>query len=439
MLEKLKKYVLLIAIVIIIIVIMIIYVFMKNVGNESPEINLKNNEVVNNEEELREISEVTDRNKYFIVERILNTYIQYIKQTKGIIDFEKYEDEEIKEEGIDNLYGILDVKYISEMNVKKEDLYNKIKEYEDYNLVIEKIYVYEISYSMDLFFVYGKIDEDNFKLLVKTDSNNMTFSIFLEDYINDKNYNFDMNVNDIDIAEELITLNDNNQYRYVNISDEYMAKQYFEYTKENMLNNIEYVYNNLMEDEYKSERFGSLQEFAAYIDKNREEIEKIEISKYMINSNDNYKEYVCMDNNQNYYIFKEIAVMKFTFVLDTHTIPTQKFTETYKASNEQKKVMMNIDKWVQMLNARDYKAAYHVLNETYRNNTFGSQEQFEEVMRSNLPSYYNVKYDNLREEGKTYEVDITLTDKNEEGNQMKTTIFMQLNENLDFVMSFSIK
>lgn len=440
MLEKLKKYIVLVMIIIVIIVVIII-ILTKNTDNKN---DFRNDaidvEKANNNQVSKQILEVKDRNKYYVIEKILNTYIQYIKQIYGIIDFQKYDDEEIKQEGITQLYNILDKKYISEMNIKKGDLLDKINEYENYNLVINNMYIYEIAPSIDLYFVHGKIDEEDFQMLVKTDSDNTAFSIFLEDYIKNKSYDVNMNVRDIDITEEPIDKNDNNQYKYVNISDEYMAKQYMESLKENIINNIQYSYSNLMEEDYRNKRFGNLQNFSKYIEDNKEEIASIQIIKYMVNSYDDYTEYVCMDNNQNYYIFKEIAVMNYTFKLDTYTIPTDNFTTTYKVANNQKRVMMNIDKWVQMLNTRDYRAAYEVLNETFRNNNFGSEEQFTAYMRQNYPLHYKIKFSDFSEQGNTYVQHITLTDitsVNEEEKQLD--IIMKLEEDIDFVMSFSVE
>ncbi|MCI8470618.1 MAG: hypothetical protein HFJ35_03910 [Clostridia bacterium] len=441
MLEKLKKSILIIIAIIIFIIIMISYILIKNSNYEDDsKTNSMDDDIVaeGDSEIIKNIEEVCDKNKYYAVEKILNTYIQYIKQTKGIIDFQKYDDNEIEEEGIRKVYDILDRQYISEMGITKEDLSSKIKEYEDYKLVIEKMYLYPITHSLDLYFVYGKIDDNNIQMLIKIDTNNTTFSIFLEDYIEKKNYQIDMLTENIDITNEEIKNNNNNMYRYVEITDEYMAKQYFNSLKDNLINNMQYTYTNLMEEEYRNKKFENIENFKEFINKNKEELSNIKLEKYTINSTDNGIEYVCLDNNQNYYVFKEKAIMNYTFKFDTYTIPTEKFVKEYQTAKVQNKVMMNVDKWVQMLNTRDYTAAYKVLNQTYRNNTFGNEEQFEDRMREMLPSYYEIQYDKFSEEGKTYLLDIILTDIMNE-NEIPITIFMQLNDDLDFVMSFSIE
>ena len=99
---------------------------------------------------------------------------------------------------------------------------------------------------------------------------------------------------------------------------------------------------------------------------------------------------------------------------------------------------MNIDKWIQMLNNRDYKTAYSVLDENYKDNTFENEEQFESFMREKLPLHYEVEYSNFLEEKNIYSMDIKLTDITKESEEQKQmTIIMQLKDDLDFAMSFS--
>ena len=211
------------------------------------------------------IDKVKNKNKYYAVEKILNTYICYIKETKGIIDFQKYDDETIIEDGVSKLYNILDSEYISEYNISKSNLQNKIKEYSDYDLSIKEMYLYEKNSQINIYIVYAKLGNDNLQLLIKTDSQNMTFSVFLDDYIMDKNYGPNMYTEDIKINGNNIEKNEDNQYKYVNITDEYMTAQYINSLKDILLNNPTYAYDNLMEYDYKNARFGDIENYIKYI------------------------------------------------------------------------------------------------------------------------------------------------------------------------------
>lgn len=435
---------LIISMMIIVIFIIIVIVILKNNISQNEELDLGNQEINAETKDTYEvgnkIERVKNKNKYYAVEKILNTYIYYIKEMKGIIDFQKYNDEAIIENGVSQLYNILDSEYISEYNIKKSDLQNKIKEYENYDLNIEEMYLFEKSSAINLYIVYADLGEDNVKLLVKTDSQNMTFSVFLEDYIEKYNYRPNMKVQDIKISDNNIEKNNDNQYKYVNITDEYMAVQYINSLKNNLLKNQQYTYENLMEDEYKNIRFGNIQNYIKYINENKIELEKIEIQKFTVNYYDDYTEYVCIDQYENYYIFKENAIMDYTFELDTYTRLTENFRKTYVVATDEQKVQMNIKKFIQMINRHDYKTSYNCLADSFKSNYFQIQEEFENYIKNNFFEHNRLKFKSFeKKENNIYTCTIQLTDLTGESSEIKEiTIIMKLDDNLDFKMSFSM-
>ena len=102
--------------------------------------------------------------------------------------------------------------------------------------------------------------------------------------------------------------------------------------------------------------------------------------------------------------------------------------------------MMNVDKWVQMINNRDYTAAFNVLDSNFRNNKFGDVEEFENYMRENYPLHYKAQYSDYTEENGTYTLDILLIDVTGKDNEQKQiTAIMQLKDNYEFVMSFNVE
>ena len=122
------------------------------------------------------------------------------------------------------------------------------------------------------------------------------------------------------------------------------------------------------------------------------------------------------------------------------TIQTENFVTEYNNSDDQNKIMLNIDKWIQMLNNRDYKAAYEVLDETFRNNNFASEEKFEQYMREKFPLHYKLEFGEYSNESDIGMQKIILTDITEEDkNEIQNTIIMQLKDNYEFVMSFEIQ
>ncbi len=236
--------------------------------------------------------------------------------------------------------------------------------------------------------------------------------------------------------EEIIEEKASNSYEEIEVDDEYLCQEYFDIYKSLSLAKPEKAYE-LLEEEYKKQRFGNFETYQKYISDNREELEKLRLTQYLVNDNEEYMQYVCKNQYENLVIFDEMALMNVKIKLDTYTIPTDKFKTTYNSTSNQKRVMMNVDKWIQMLNNRDYKAAYEVLNETFRNNTFGSEEKFEAYIKENYPNHYTVEFSTYSDEDATHVQKIKLKDIAEEKEEKELEIIMRLEEGIDFVMSFN--
>ena len=206
-----------------------------------------------------------------------------------------------------------------------------------------------------------------------------------------------------------------------------------------LLNHTDIVYERYLDEEYRDKRFENLQELEEYVERNNEEIQSVSAEKYLIEDNNETNEYVIMDQYGNIYEFYETSTMVYKVRMDNYTIASETFITTYNSSNEQNRVMLNIDKWIKMLNNRDYSAAYEVLDETYRENTFGSQDEFESYMRQNMPLHYDVNYESFETRSGVYVQTISLTDITEESEDIvNLTIIMDLLEDMDFKMSFNI-
>ena len=143
-----------------------------------------------------------------------------------------------------------------------------------------------------------------------------------------------------------------------------------------------------------------------------------------------------MDKYENYYIFRVTDFTEYTVILDNYTIMTANFKSAYDNADVQGRTMLNCDKWIQMLNNRDYSAAYNVLDETFRNNNFGSVDNFENYMRQNYGEHYDIDFDDFSNEGDTYIQPITLNTISGSGETKEITIIMRLSDNYGFTMSF---
>ena len=273
-----------------------------------------------------------------------------------------------------------------------------------------------------------KGDKTDFHLVIIMDKINNTFAIIPDAYIQSKNITLWENSNLVLYEEEQIRRNDSNQYIDRKASPEEICKRYFADYQTNLMYDTQYVYDSL-EKEYREKRFGSFDDFEKYVQRNLEEMKACYLSKYLVNTYEGYTEYVC----------KATKPLQFTMTLDTYTLPNEKFTNTYHDSEDQMKVMMNVDKWIQMINNRDYRTAYQFLEENFRKDRFGTVEKFEEYMRTYLPDHYRIDFGTFSDQGQIYIQDISLSDMT--GKDLETkqkSIIMKLEEDTHFVMSFDV-
>ena len=160
--------------------------------------------------------------------------------------------------------------------------------------------------------------------------------------------------------------------------------------------------------------------------------------EYIVNSLEDGTEYICQDQYKHSYIFKVSAVMQFKVKLDTYTIESEETKQRYQAANERRKVEMNVDKWIQMLNHRDYKAAYNVLDEGFKAQYFQDLNSFEEYIRNKFPYYYGINLSDFSNEAGFYIQKILMTDITAKIKMtIPETIIMKLTEE-GFIMSFRV-
>lgn len=384
---------------------------------------------------------VKDSEAFFTVSSCVSQYLDLLNKNYQI--YYGYDDNDNYTQIVNPYEVILEVlseKYVKENNISKDNLQNYIQLMEDKVMFIPlKMRVIE-NEEVEKYLVYGIVENldneyiEDIYLFVNLDGNNATFSI--EPIENKYNNIFDIEFTNEESARKL---NDFNEYVPIEVDNEYMCKQYFYLYKSIALAKPEMAYQ-FLDKNYSQQRFGDVSSYIKYLKDNQEELKTLELTQYLVNGYEEYTEYVCKDKYENLYVFNEKMLMDFTMKLDTYTIPTNNFIEAYKVANNQKRVMMNIDKWVQMLNTRDYTSAYEVLNETFRNHTFGSEEQFTAYIKQNYPLHYKIQFSDFSEEGTTYVQHITLTDITSESQEEKQLdIIMKLGEDIDFVMSFNVQ
>ena len=224
-----------------------------------------------------------------------------------------------------------------------------------------------------------------------------------------------------------------NEFSIINVTTNELLQMYFNDYKNAVLQEPEKAYN-ILQEQYREEKFGSFEEYKKYIENNKETITTATLESYQVKDEETNR-YICIDQNGRYYIFDETAIMDYTVILDTYTLDLPEFTEKYEIANEQQKVALNIDRFMQAINDGDYKFAYNCLADSYKNNYFKTQAGFENYAKQNFYENSTIGYKEFNMEGELYTYSVVLTDK-KTGEQMNKTFIMQLGEGTEFVLSF---
>lgn len=346
-----------------------------------------------------------------------------------------------KEDQKEAIYNLLDEEYITQKGITKENILDKIEinqplEFYATNMkYIDGIVTRQYIVSGKVRLLADKQKSEKVFFVITLDRNSSTYMI---KPIEEK-YNSIDEIQVEDYQKNIKNKDDRNVIKYTTYSDNVIAQKYFDYYKNIAFYDKEEIYN-LFSEEYRNKRFGSLQNFEKYIDNIAKNDKGISVQEYLVNNYEDYKEYVCKDNYGNLYVFKEKNPMDITIELDTYTLDNEKFIEKYNSSDDQYRVAMNIDKWIQMINNRDYQSAFNVLDETFRTDNFQNDvDVFEQYMRYYFPKHYKIEYGEFSEETGTYIQEITMEDiTGEDTGEIKEHIYMELGEGTDFVMSFNL-
>lgn len=440
-----NKFIIFIIILFIIIIIGISLVikYLQNNPDTLLEKNGDAGEIVDYENQ--ETQKVTDFVKFYTVVNCVNTYIDVMNVNNaryyGTDENNNYAIVVSNEDINKNIYNILSEQYINNKEITVENLKDKTETLEKKAIFVPLKMNVLIDNVVEKYAVYGFLTDIEYNfikeiyLYVNLDISNKTFSI---EPIENKDIK---SIEDIEIINnnKEIEKNDNNTVVEAKISTEYLCQKYMDYYKKMVLVSPKLAYEYL-DNDYKEKRFGDYEGFKKYVQDNRDNILRTSLNEYLVDYYDEYSEYVCKDKYGNLYIFDEKGILDFTLKLDTYTITTDKFKETYEKSVDYKKVQMNIDKFFQMINRQDYKTAYSCLAQSYKDNYFKTQEEFEKYVKNNFYTYNKVSYEKYEQKGdKLYIFNIKLEDITGENAEKKDVkIIMQLNDDLDFEMSFGM-
>lgn len=322
--SKKKKLVIAIVVLSIIIVLLIITIVIFNVkGNEVEENNESNQNIVEKDTNLDILTTDTScqllksEDMFFTIQNNIENYLSYIVQGNSTA-----------------VYSLLNVKYVENNNITKQNVLNKIGNINQFEKFwLEKVYYKEIEFDKETeYYIKGAILTKNYKnkeevfLVVNYDFENGTYSITPYNNINLKEKSFEDIINHLIKQDDggtkaayetkgngiNILKNDYNDFFIVNISGETKMKKHIERYKINALYYIDDAYNTI-EQECKEKKFNTLKEYEEYV---KETIDRLEAYRYKIDEYDDYIEYTNINKYNEKIIFKESSPMQYTVVLE---------------------------------------------------------------------------------------------------------------------------
>ncbi len=425
------KYLIICLIIAILIIILIIFGLKNNseknttYNNDEVEKDAEIDAGISTEETLNECSQETQEYEYLDNIDNLKNLFEYITKSNN-----------------SQLYAILDSKYKKENNINEQNCSSKFTNYKNIeSFYIKEMYTQKVAYYQDtlkeinyikiLIRIDGK--ENNLYVIVRKDFETQAYSI---DIINEEQYNNYIN------GKEKIEKNYNielNEYNEIKYSDTYQGKicliMYDDYIN-SIKNNVENSYY-LLDKEYREKRFLDINEYKEYINTNKEKLFNMTITQFIKDEQDEYTEYICMDNSNNYLIFRVTDGINYTLLLDEYTVDINNAVEKYNKSDIQKKVALNINKFITAINDKNYNYSYSILADSFKQNKYPNINEFKKYIQNNFYEENTVTYNEFTQQGSNYVYKITLKDKNS-GSFKDVTIVMKLKEDTKFEMSFSI-
>ena len=434
-LKRKKTLILLMIIVVIIIISIVVALLLLTTSNNGEVANNNTVSEENNNETEAELQ--INESKYYNITNVVRTYLGALDKSKYILsDGTNYSEDESTKESI---YNLLSTEYIESNNITVENVYDYVKDVNENVTFVPLDMRISQGSNVEKFLVYGNIvymdsqDLEKVYVIVNIDNTNNTFSI---EPINNEEIS---NINDFKFESTLDTIEKNysNTYLNNNMSDEDISKEKFNNFKLLILRKSEDLFN-LLNEEYRNKKFGDYNGFSQYIDSNYDRLRTINLSMYQVTEEDGYKQYVLLDQDDRYYIFKETSENKEEIYLDTYTVDLPEFLDRYNGADDEYKVGYNVEKFITAINDGDYKYAYNLLDETFRRNNYPSQGDFENFVKTNFFENNEIQHNNVEKQGNQFVYGITIINKDNEAERKNITVIMELGEETDFVMSFSI-
>lgn len=424
--KKIIAIVISIIIIITIVLVILLLAGKNNIQNLNESLEGKSDEIIISDTHIVEYA--NNRTNSFATSRIAEEYINYVVGERK-----------------SELINIISNKYVQDDNITIDNIVDKVKDAnvqysENYEVLINDMYVIKESINLESYLVnltYCNLDTNKSyetKLMVQIDIQNLTFEVMPYKYMQNLGYDKLKIGDSCAIEHKQIEKNENNTYKMTPISKDSTAERYFNTFLKHLKYDTQKSYE-LLDTQYRQQKFGNVNEYIKYVNDNK--LKDITLKAYKVYNYTDYSQYVCIDNQDRYYIFNENGVMNFTTLLDTYTIDIPEFTEKYTDASDEEKVLLNIQRCFTAINDKDYRYVYNKLDNTFKANNFKTLADFQTYIKTNFFEKNKISASNAKKQNGIYLYDIKISD-NDGISSITKTFVMQLKEGTDFVMSFGV-
>lgn len=441
---KKNETTILIILLIVIVIIIGLIILLINLNNNNSQDNLEYSDGVISNPDLEgtygnvtynnEVSNIITRYDYYNVKYCAEKYQESINELIN----NKNDENKLK------LYQMLDEQYINAKDISENNIDSIFSNYQISNIYIDKILSTQLSDSVKAYVAKGKTITNNVTndcvIIIKLDFANNTFSVYPYEYVLEEGYNnlevgSNLNIQNVNS----ITVKGANVYEDQSNSVESIAILYYEKLKVDFLYDSEYLYS-ILDEEYRNKRFENYEDFTNYTDQVRDIISNGTVTKYSREYYDGYVQYLVIDSYDNRYIFNENSVLNYTVLLDDYTIETEDFKTKYASASVETKAITNVDKVMKMINSKDYRAIYNLLDETYKANNFATLDSFIQYINT---AFYNVNYytiSNISEQGSYYLITVACKENaSASADTKENRMIISIGEGTNFTMSFALE
>ena len=344
----------------------------------------------------------------------------------------------IKEQDANKVYSLLSEDYINNNGITVENVLTYVDNIEQNHSFIAIKMNGSNNDGLEAYAVEGIKDDGTYNekmfFIVELDTNNSTNSItplFRENY---------SNIEEIqEVPTVAVPSNENNVFKYNRVKDEDIIVKYMQYYAKLIQGNTQKAYE-LLDDEYKVQRFNnSYDSFVSYANEIQNTYNELNIVSYTKNTIEGNTVYNLKDQYERVYEINQLLPMQFTMKLDDYSIETEDFKAKYAEATNQVKAVTNVDKFMKMINNKDYEHAYNLFNETYKESNFNTLEAFIDYVENNFfeHNYYNIS--SVSQQGSYYIANVEIkNDSRVSADTITKQIIVGLGEGTEFTISIAL-